>query len=197
MYTTLGKHQMLLALKGTNPTTPITHVGLFDKDAAISTITGVASTDVCTKTAHGLSDGNLVVLSAISGGTGLKAGYPYFIITSAANTFQLSETPGGSAHDFTMDVTAMTLERLVEISGGSPAYARKAIAFNAPVEGLMDDSTNGAVVDVPASTVDYVGLFSAVTAGTLLAIDDVTAELFAAQGTYSVTDAKLNLNQDV
>ena len=31
-YSTAGKNLMLAALKGTNPTTPITHVGLFRED---------------------------------------------------------------------------------------------------------------------------------------------------------------------
>ena len=36
---TLGKNLMLDALKGTNPTTPITHAALFDADAGIN-VTG-------------------------------------------------------------------------------------------------------------------------------------------------------------
>ena len=49
-----------------------------------------------------------------------------------------------------------------EISGGSPAYARKAIAWNSAASGSMDDSTNGVELDVPAgTTVSYVGLWSA------------------------------------
>lgn len=82
-----------------------------------------------------------------------------------------------------------------EVTGGSPAYARKAIAFNAASAGSMDDSTNGAVFDVPAgTTVTHVGFWSAATTGTFLAYDDVTSETFAAQGTYTVTDADLDLN---
>lgn len=120
-YSTAGKNLMLNALKGTNPTTPITHVSL-----------------------HTASPGD-----------------------SGAN----------------------------EVSGGSPAYARVAIAFNAASAGSMDDSTNGAQFNVPAgTTVTHVGFWSASTAGTFLAYDDVTSETFAAQGTYTVTDADLDLN---
>lgn len=185
---------MLDALKGTAPSVPITHVGLFDEDTALTAVTAVASTDIFTKTAHGLSNTNLVVLRSLTGGTGLFTEIPYFVIASAANTFQLSRVSAGSAIDFTTDVTTTSVVRLVEVSGGSPAYARKVIAFNAAVDGSMDDSTNGAVVDVPAGvTINYVGFFSAVTAGTLLGIDDVVAEAFGGQGTYTVTDADLDL----
>ena len=107
----------------------------------------------------------------------------------------MSETSGGAAVDFTTALTDATFEELTEISGGSPAYARVAIAFNTPALGTMDDSTNGAAFNVPAAAVvDYVGFFSAETAGTLLGIDPVTQETFGAQGTYTLTDADLDLN---
>lgn len=195
-YTTAAKNVMLDAIdRGTAPSLSISHVGAFQADAgkALTTPFGVASTDTFTCTAHGYSNGDLVLLSGLTGGTGLVAGRAYFVIGSTANTFQLALTVGGSAVDFTSDVTAGTVTRLVEISGGSPAYARKAIAYAAAASGISDDSTNGAVIDVPACTVSHLGMFSAVTAGTLLAFGSVTPEVFAAQGTYTVTDAKLDL----
>jgi hypothetical protein len=195
---------MLDALRGTNPTAPITHVGLLDAGADLTAVTAVTSTDTFTKTAHGLANGQLVVLTAMSGGTGVIAGNagnanglaePLYVVNQAANTFQLSRKSGGTVVDIGTDITAVTVTPLNEISGGSPAYARKAIAFSAASYGTMDDSTNGAVVDVPAgATVDYVAFYSAVTAGTLQAIAKVTAESFASQGTYTVTDADLDLN---
>lgn len=53
-----------------------------------------------------------------------------------------------------------------EISGGSPAYARKGIAYNASAAGLKTNS--GAIAfDVPAGkTIYHVGLWDAVSAGT-------------------------------
>lgn len=83
-----------------------------------------------------------------------------------------------------------------EVSGGSPAYARVAIAWNAASAGSMDDSTNGAVFDVPASTtVTWVSGWNA--AGTVRYFKkQVTSEAFGAQGTYTVTDADLDLNND-
>jgi hypothetical protein len=81
-----------------------------------------------------------------------------------------------------------------EISGGSPAYARKAITWNAAAAGSMDDS-NVPVFDVPAgTTVAFVGFWSALTSGTFYGAADVTDESFTNQGTYTLTDADLDLN---
>jgi len=193
-YSTAGKNLMLNALKGTNPTTPITHAGLYDEAAAITSVTGVAATDLLTKVGHGLTNGDLVVLRSLTGGAGLVTEYPYYIVGVSGNDFQLSTTSGGSAFNFTTDITSVSVVKLVEISGGSPAYARQTISFAAAAEGLLDDTSNP-VFDVPAAAVvNYVGFFSAVTAGTMCGIDQVTEETFAAQGTYTLTDAKLDLN---
>jgi hypothetical protein len=193
-YTAAAKDLMLDALRGTNPAAPITHVGALDADAG-KAVTAAAASDTFTSNAHGYANGDLVVLSALTGGNGLAAGRPYFVINTAANTFKLALKPGGAAVDVISDLTAGTVTRLVELTGGAPAYARKAIAYNAPDGGTMDDSTNGAVIDVPpGATVDYIGYYSAVAAGTLLAISPVTPETYAGQGTYTVTDSDLDLN---
>jgi len=81
-----------------------------------------------------------------------------------------------------------------EISGGSPAYARKAITWNAASGGSIDDS-NVPVFDVAAGkTVKYVGFWSAVSGGTFYGAAAVTNETFGAQGTYTLTDADIDLN---
>jgi hypothetical protein len=51
------------------------------------------------------------------------------------------------------------------------------------------------VFDVPAGkTVKYVGFWSLVTGGVFYGSAAVTNEVFAAQGTYTLTDADLDLN---
>jgi hypothetical protein len=190
-----AKNLMLAALKGTNPTTPITHVGIFQADAGRA-VTGVASTDVLTTTSHGYSDGDVVLLSALTGGTGLVASRIYYVRDSTTHTYKLALVAGGTAVDFTADLSAGTVTRIVELTGGSPAYARKAIAFNTPVGGAMDDSTNGAVIDMPAgSRADYHTYHSASTAGMLLSVNlpPVGPETFVGQGTYTVTDVDFDL----
>jgi len=81
-----------------------------------------------------------------------------------------------------------------EIAGGSPAYARKAVAWN-PASGGILDSSNQPVFDVPAGkTIAHVGFWSALTGGVFYGSADVVDEVFASQGTYTLTDADLDLN---
>lgn len=80
-----------------------------------------------------------------------------------------------------------------ELTGGSPAYARKAVAWNVASSGNIN--LNGtAAFDIPAaSTVAYVGFWN--TAGTAFyGSAALTPEVYANQGTYTLTDADLNLN---
>lgn len=54
-----------------------------------------------------------------------------------------------------------------ELTGGSPAYARKAVTWAGSSGGQVISATTAQVFDVPAgSTVAFVGLWSLVTAGT-------------------------------
>ena len=80
-----------------------------------------------------------------------------------------------------------------EVTGGSPAYARKAINFSAASAGSMA-SSSAPVFDVPACTLAYVGFFDAATSGNFIGAAAVTSEVFASQGTYTVTSATLDLN---
>lgn len=84
-------------------------------------------------------------------------------------------------------------QALLEVTGGSPAYARQAITWNAATGGAMDDS-NVPVFDVPAgTTVSWISFWN--TAGTVrYAKKDVTDEVFGGQGTYTLTDADFDIN---
>jgi hypothetical protein len=75
-----------------------------------------------------------------------------------------------------------------EVTGGSPAYARKAIAWNAASGGAATPTAN-VVHDVPASTtVSWISGWN--TAGTVRYFKkDVTDEAFGAQGTYTTLAA--------
>lgn len=74
-----------------------------------------------------------------------------------------------------------------EVTGGSPAYARKTITWGAASGGVISGTVT---FDVPAgTTVTYAGLCSSATAGTGDLRDKVavTSQAFATQGTYAVT----------
>jgi len=185
-----GNNAMLNALGAL-----ITHVGLFTAGASKTGTTGVATTDVLTKTTHGLVDTDIIVFTSLTGGTGLKTLKPYHVRDMSGDTFKLAGVSGGAALDFTTNITDATFVEITEIAGGAPAYARKAIAWSAAALGVLDDSTNGAAFDCPAgAVVDFVGYHSAVSGGTLYAVDDLAQETFTGQGVYTLTDAKLNLN---
>lgn len=80
-----------------------------------------------------------------------------------------------------------------EVTGGSPAYARKSITWNSAATGNLD-SSNQPVFDVPGSTtVTHAGLWSAVSAGTFYGSADITDETFAGQGTYTLTDFDITI----
>jgi hypothetical protein len=80
-----------------------------------------------------------------------------------------------------------------EVTGGSPAYARKAITWSSAAAGSKA-SSNSPVFDVPAgTTVRRVGFFSLVTGGTYYGDADITDETFAGQGTYTLTTTTLSL----
>ena len=80
-----------------------------------------------------------------------------------------------------------------EVSGGSPAYARKSITWNAASGGNLDNNANP-VFDVPAgTTITHFGLWSASSAGTFYGSGDITDETFGGQGTYTLSDADIPL----
>jgi hypothetical protein len=72
-----------------------------------------------------------------------------------------------------------------EPSGGSPAYARKALTWGAPSNGVI---TATATFDVPSgATIVGIGVHTAITAGTYLDGASITSQAFASQGTLAVT----------
>lgn len=79
-----------------------------------TTITGVATTDVITTSAaHGLAVGDIVYITAITGGAGITADpnslTPLYVKTASSTTVTLAATPGGATLDFTTTITAGTM----------------------------------------------------------------------------------------
>lgn len=142
-----------------------------------SSATGVASTDVISNAGHSYLNGDQVVFTALSGGTGLVVGQTYFVISAVAGvSFQLSATSGGAAINFTTDITSAQIGRAFGITGS--AFSHK--TGNLPVllgTLLLTDSEDFAI---PGHTVNsgfscaffststnlYLGKLSELTAGT-------------------------------
>jgi hypothetical protein len=84
-------------------------------------------------------------------------------------------------------------DNTTEPAGGAPAYARKAATWGAAAGGAKA-LTGTYVFDIPpAFTVKSVGFWTALTNGTLLGYLDVTDEVFAGQGTYTLTSGSASL----
>jgi hypothetical protein len=71
-----------------------------------------------------------------------------------------------------------------EVTGGTPAYARKALTWSSPTAGVI---TASATFDVPACTVVGTGTFTAATAGTYVDGNTVSSVTFTGQDTVTVT----------
>lgn len=77
---------------------------------------GSSSDDVIAEASHGLSDGDRIQFLTLTGGAGLVVNQTYFVVTSTTGTFQLAATSGGSAIDFTTDISAATYQEVVDPS---------------------------------------------------------------------------------
>jgi len=82
-----------------------------------------------------------------------------------------------------------------EITGGSPAYARKTSLWNTASGGAVDDNNGaGLVFDIPAATtVAWASFWNAANTVRYMK-KQVTSEVFGAQGTYTLTDIDFDLN---
>lgn len=77
------------------------------------------------------------------------------------------------------------LNGATELTGGSPAYARKTLTYGSTANG---DWAGTATFDVPAgSTVNTVGFYSASSGGSPVHTESVTPEAYGGQGVYNLT----------
>lgn len=97
---------------------------------ALTGATAEADDDLVTKAAHGLVTGDRVVLTAITGGTGLTQGSVYYVIRVSSSTFKLASTQAlaaaGTGIDITVDGTSITItptENLVAFGFDMRAFA--------------------------------------------------------------------------
>ena len=107
-------------------------------------------------------------------------------IQTAGQRETLAVAYGGAATYAALYTTAPGASQGTEPSGGSPAYARKALSWTA---GGSDGIVSASVTfDVPAgATIVGAGVHTAITAGTYLDGSAVTSQAFATQGTYVLT----------
>jgi hypothetical protein len=78
----------------------------------------------------------------------------------------------------------------VEVSGGTPAYARQSVTLDAASAGSRAHSNQPQFDIPPAGNFDYVGYFMG---GSCIAEDDVPEETYGSQGTYTLTSGTLSI----
>lgn len=121
----------------------------------------------------------------------LQAGLSVAVLAMLAaiqtNTMKntLSDAYKAAATHGALYTTAPGASAGTEVSGGSPAYARKALSWSASSAGVTSVTVT---FDVPSgTTVVGAGVHTAITAGTYLDGASVTSQNFASQGTYQLT----------
>lgn len=144
-------------------------------------VTGTEATNTINDVGHAFVNNTPVIFSSITGGAGLVAGLPYFVVGAVAGvSYQLSLTSGGAAINFTTDISAGTIGRawgttgsnFIHKTGNLPALTGtlilndsedKATPVNAPLNGGV---LNGnACVFFATSSNLYLGLLSDLTSG--------------------------------
>lgn len=105
-------------------------------------------------------------------------------IQTATQKNTLATAYGGAALYAALYTTAPGGSAGTEVTGGSPAYARKSISWGAASGGVI---TGTVTFDVPTgTTVVGAGVHTAITAGSYLDGAAVTSQAFASQGTYQL-----------
>lgn len=98
----------------------------------------------------------------------------------------LADAYKGAATHAALYTTAPGASQGTEPSGGSPAYARKALSWGSSAAGVT--SASAVTFDVPTgTTIVGAGVHSAITAGTYYDGAGVTSQAFSSQGTYQLT----------
>lgn len=148
---------------------------------ASTSVTGVAATDVISDTGHTYVNGTPLIFATLTGGAGLSAGVPYFVVNAVAGvSYQLSLTTGGAAINFTTDITSATIGRawgttgsnFVHKTGNLPALVGtllltdsedKATPVAAPLNGGVLNGNACAFLSTSSNL--YLGLLSELTSG--------------------------------
>jgi len=85
-----------------------TAVSLTGQVAAYGSVTGVAATDIITIPGLTAVNGLGITFTNLAGGAGLTTGVKYYLVASSGSTAQLATSQGGSAIDFTTNITSDT-----------------------------------------------------------------------------------------
>lgn len=129
----------------------------------------IASTDLITATAHGLTAGSRIKITALTGGTGLVQGTTYYVVAPVAtDTFKVSATKNGAAINITADSSAFTANQVNDVYTGVLVGAGSiALADAGSIKTFIQKG--GGVADPLEQTVATIG-FRGFVGGTLVSI---------------------------
>ena len=104
------------ALEAASGTTTMAARGMLGSNIALANPSAAADDIVDTTGAHGLSIGDAVVFTSLTGGTGLTAGRVYWVVDTSfgSTTFRVTDKPGGTAIGFSTDITAGNVAKLTD-----------------------------------------------------------------------------------
>lgn len=97
----------------------------------LTTPFGVASTDLFTSVGHGFSAGDPVRFSGLAGGAGITPGQIYYVIAAGltADVFAVSTTVGGGTINFTTDITAGAVQRVITWAAAKLIFTNDQIGY--------------------------------------------------------------------
>lgn len=146
-------------------------------------VTGTDATNTINDAGHSYVNGTPLIFRNITGGTGLVAGLPYFVVGAVAGvSYQLSLTSGGAAINFTSDITSAEIGRawgtvgsnFIHKTGNLPALTGTLLATDSEDRAVPTNSpTNGGILNgnpcafFATSSNIYLGLLSELTSGTV------------------------------
>jgi HK97 family phage prohead protease len=144
-----------------------------------------ASDDILDTTgAHGLSIGDAVVFTSLTGGTGLTAGRVYWVVATSfgSTTFRVATTPGGTAVGFSTDITAGNVNKVNTTASGI-----RASLFTGSVQ--VESATGSPASIALASTDVFLAL-----AGLTDIVPNYPTNVTASSGIQNGGDLRINVN---
>ena len=156
-------------------------------------VTGSQATDIISCAGHPYVNGDPITFSALNGGAGLTALNTYFVVNAVAGvSFQVAVTTGGSAINFTTDITSGTVGRAFGTShslflhktGNLPALTGTLLLTDSEDFALPQHTSNAGqrCAFFCTNSAIYLGQLSELTAGTTTWPSLVTANLLGAPG---------------
>ncbi len=131
-----------------------------NNDSVGTTFTATAATNVCASTAHGLQNGDQVLVSSTTTlPAGLSAATYYYVRDAAANSFKLSATKGGAEVDITDTGTGTHTVKLTTnlvgfagapeaiITGFRPVMPTAGIRQKLVAFEVVDDAESGLTIE--------------------------------------------------